>query len=127
MNYALYPTALDRPQPTSSCAEDDWDFFAQLKGVYSNLFVVMMVQIQTCSGGSIVTHSSGTRAVMRSESACSAQCRQVRIAFAESYPHEFTHAFADVLDEYLWVHDTTIDFNPAEPSVSIQRLIGVAG
>jgi hypothetical protein len=118
-NYRQYPWNLDRPIPdasSSSCYVEvpEKDLLPALAGRYRNLVVVMMMKIENCDGAIV----SGAAKQVCGEAYCPTGADRVRVAFAEGYRHEFTHALSDVLDEYIRNRGSDADFeNPSDPSV----------
>jgi hypothetical protein len=122
VNYALYD-GLDDPNeldPNSCYQVLNQDVFYPRNHLYSNLVVVMMVRAECFSGVSTVGGVSGCAPCVCRETNCqpNGASERVRVAFAEGSEHEFTHAFAYVLDEYIWARDQRAHYwNPSDPSV----------
>jgi len=118
VNYALLYDGLDdppEPDPNSCYQEEDVEFFYPRDRVYSNLVVAMLVRAE-CSS----TNVSGCAPCVCRETNCQPNglSERVRVAFAQTRQHEFTHAFAYVLDEYIRdIGDNAYYGNPADPSV----------
>lgn len=84
----------------------------ELKGLYSNLVVMMLARSRTDAGGIIENASGMTRRVRRRAGT------HLNVGFGSHSLHEFGHAFAYLEDEYISARGSRASrHNPATPSV----------
>jgi hypothetical protein len=88
VNLARYPSSLE-------VGGDRTVIHNELKGLYSNLVVMMLARSQTSSGGTIANASGMTRRVRRRAGT------YLNVGFGSHSLHEFGHAFAYLEDEYI--------------------------
>ncbi len=84
----------------------------ELKGLYSNLVVMMLARSRTDTGATIANASGMTRRVRRRSGT------HLNVGFGSHSLHEFGHAFAYLEDEYISDRGSHAGrSNPATPSV----------